>query len=103
MFLIGTEWKVAKLINLDQNLVQWWDIVNMAMTHTGHIKVREFIDQLSNCQPLQKNRSDGRVILVHCRSEKLEELTDNLLKNERLIVSGELQVGGAAACCKVRH
>lgn len=33
MFLTETEWKGAKLINLDQNWVQRRDIVNMVMTH----------------------------------------------------------------------
>jgi hypothetical protein len=91
MFLIGTEWKGPKLINLDQNGVQWRDIVNKVMTRTCYIKVREFIDQLSNYQPLQKNLTDRRVILVHYRSAKLEKLTNNLLRNKRLIVNGELQ------------
>jgi len=75
MFLNVTEWKGAQLIILVQNLAQWRDIVNMVMTHTGCIKVREFIDQLSNYQPLQKNLNDRRVILVHYRFAKLEELT----------------------------
>jgi len=34
MFLKVTEWKGAQLIILVQNLVQWRNIVNMAMTHT---------------------------------------------------------------------
>ena len=77
MFLKVTEWKGAKLITLVQNLVQRRDTVNMVMTHTGYIKVREFIDQLSNYQPLQKNLTDQRVILVHYRLAKLEELTND--------------------------
>jgi hypothetical protein len=60
------------------------------MTHAGYIKVREFIDQLSNHQPLQKNLTDRRVILVQYRSAKLEELTNNLSKNKKPIVKGEL-------------
>jgi hypothetical protein len=60
------------------------------MTHAGYIIVREFIDQLSNCQPLQKNLTDRRVILVQYRSAKLGELTNNLLKYKRPIVKGEL-------------
>ena len=91
MFLVGTEWKGAKLIDLDQSWVQWWDIVNMVMTHKDYIKVRKFIDQWSNCQSLQKNITDRRVNLVHYRSAKLEELTNNLLTNKRSVVSGELQ------------
>jgi len=63
----------------------------MALTHTGYIKVREFIDELSNYQPLQKKLNDRRVILVPYRFAKLEELTNNLSQNKRLIVSGELQ------------
>jgi hypothetical protein len=80
MSLRGTEWKDAKLINLDQNWVHWRDIVNMVKTHTGYIKVREFIDQLRNYQPLQKYVIDQRAILVHYRSAKLDELTNNLSK-----------------------
>jgi hypothetical protein len=80
MFLKVTEWKGAKLITFVQNLVQRRGIVNMVTTHTGYRKVREFIDHLSNYQPLQNNLIDRRVILVHYRFAKLEELTNNLLK-----------------------
>jgi hypothetical protein len=91
MFLKVTEWKGAKLITLVQNLVQRRDIVNMVTIHTGYRNVREFIDHLSNYHPLQKNLIDRRVILVHYRFTKLEELTNNLLKTIGLIVNGELQ------------
>jgi hypothetical protein len=46
----------------------------MVMTHTGYIKIREFIDQLRNYQRLQKNLIDRRAILVHYRFAKLQEL-----------------------------